>query len=310
MISAPLIVCSFVRCVCPQLLQLCLTLRPNEPLPTRLLCPWNFASKNVKMGCHALPQGIFLGQGLNLCLVSLALHAESLQLSHLGNPVCIDITISESIWLIVLIICSIALLVLPTCFITYSKIDVKISDLEFFDTFVKLCLPDRWKNFTLILFLKVYFISLYSSHIRTSLVALMVKNLPTMQGELSSVPGLGRSPGEGNGNPLQYSCLENSMDRGAWRTTVSVSSVACSCPALCNPMNYSIPGFPVHHQLPGFTQTHVHRIGDAIQPSHPLSSTSLPTFTLSQHQGLFQGIGSSYQVAKLLEFQLQHQSFQ
>ena len=123
-------------------------------------------------------------------------------------------------------------------------------------------------------------------------------------------PWVGKIPWRREWQPLQYSCLENSMDRGAWRTTVSVSSVACSCPALCNPMNCSIPGFPVHHQLPGFTQTHVHPIGDAIQPSHPLSSTSLPAFTLSQHQGLFQGIGSSYQVAKLLEFQLQHQSFQ
>ena len=68
------------------------------------------------------------------------------------------------------------------------------------------------------------------------------------------------------------------------------------------------PGFPVHHQLLEFTQTHVHRVDDAIQPSHPLSSPS-PIFNLSQHQGLFQWIGSSHQVATVLEFQLQHQSF-
>ena len=71
-----------------------------------------------------------------------------------------------------------------------------------------------------------------------------------------------------------------------------------------------MPGFTVHHQLPELTQTHVHRVGDTIQPSHPLSSPSPPAFNLSHHQGLFQRVSSSYQVAKVLEFQLQHQSFQ
>ena len=66
------------------------------------------------------------------------------------------------------------------------------------------------------------------------------------------------------------------------------SSVAQSCPTLCDPVNCSTPGLPVHHQLPEFTQTHVHQVGDAIQPSHPLSSPSPLTFNLSQHQGLFQ----------------------
>ena len=74
-------------------------------------------------------------------------------------------------------------------------------------------------------------------------------------------------------------------------------------------MNCSTPGFPVHHQFPEFTQTHVQQVGEAIQPSHPLSSPSL-TFNLSQHQGLFKRVSSSHQVAKVLEFQLQHQSFQ
>ena len=69
--------------------------------------------------------------------------------------------------------------------------------------------------------------------------------------------------------------------------SVQFSSAAQSCPALCNPTNRSAPALPVHHQLPEFTQTHVHRVGDAIQPSHPLSSPSLPTFNLSQHQGFF-----------------------
>ena len=66
------------------------------------------------------------------------------------------------------------------------------------------------------------------------------------------------------------------------------SSVTQSCPTLCDPMNGSMPGLPVHHQLPEFTQTHVHRVGDAIQPSHPLSSPSPPAPNLSQNQGLFQ----------------------
>ena len=66
------------------------------------------------------------------------------------------------------------------------------------------------------------------------------------------------------------------------------SSVTQLCPTLRNPMNRSTPGFPVHHQLPESTQTHVHRVGDAIQPSHPLSSPSLPALNLSQHQALFQ----------------------
>ena len=75
-------------------------------------------------------------------------------------------------------------------------------------------------------------------------------------------------------------------------------------------MNHRTPGLAVHHQLQEPAQTHVHRVSDAIQPSHPLSSPSPPAFNLSQHQGLFQGVSFSHQVAKVLEFQIQHQSFQ
>ena len=82
------------------------------------------------------------------------------------------------------------------------------------------------------------------------------------------------------------------------------SSVAQSCPTLCDPMNYSTPGLPVYHQLPEFTQTRVHRVGDAIQPSHPLSSPSPPAPNPSQHQSLFQWVNSSHEVAKVVEFQL------
>ena len=91
--------------------------------------------------------------------------------------------------------------------------------------------------------------------------------------------------------------------------SVQFSSVAQSCPTLCDPMNCSTPGLSVHHQLPEPTQTHVHWISDAIQPSHLLSSRS-PTFNFSQHQCLFQWVCSSHHVAKVLEFQFQHQSFQ
>ena len=75
-------------------------------------------------------------------------------------------------------------------------------------------------------------------------------------------------------------------------------------------MECSMPGLPIHHQLPEFTQTHIHWAGDAIQPSHSLSSPSPPSFNLSHHQGLFKWVSSSNQVAKVLEFQIQHQSFQ
>ena len=95
--------------------------------------------------------------------------------------------------------------------------------------------------------------------------------------------------------------------QGNW--TWSVSSAGQSCLTLCNPMNCSTPGLSVHHQLLEYTQTHVHLLGDAIQPSHPLSSPS-PFPNPFQHQGLFKWVSSLHQVAKVLEFQLQHQSFQ
>ena len=86
--------------------------------------------------------------------------------------------------------------------------------------------------------------------------------------------------------------------------SVQFSSVTQSCPTLWDPMNRSMPGLPVHHQLPEFTQTHVHRVGDAIQLSHPLSSPSPPAPNPSQHQSLFQWVNSLHEVAKVLEFQL------
>ena len=88
----------------------------------------------------------------------------------------------------------------------------------------------------------------------------------------------------------------------------SVHSLSHVC--LCNPMDCSMPGLPVQHQLPEFSQTQVHQVSDANQPSHPLLSPSPLTFNLSKHQGLFKWVCSLHQVAKVLEFQLQHQSFQ
>ena len=159
---------------------------------------------------------------------------------------------------------------------------------------------------------------------------------------MGSIPGSGRSSGRGNGNPLQYSWLENPMNRGAWQlqstesqrvghdletkqqqnririfvlfTAGSLAPCCCSVPkwwlTLCDPMYCSTAGFLVLLHLREFVQTHVYWVSDAIQSFHSLLSPSPPAFHLSQHQGLFQWDGSSHQVAKVLELQLQHQSFQ
>ena len=113
----------------------------------------------------------------------------------------------------------------------------------------------------------------------------------------------------------QHVCWGNSKLPGltglecAWR---AISSIQFSRSVVSDSLrpNESHHALPVHHQLPEFTQTHVHRIGDAIQPSHPLSSPSPPAPNPSQHQSLFQWVNSSHEVAKVLEFQLQHHSFQ
>ena len=111
----------------------------------------------------------------------------------------------------------------------------------------------------------------------------------------------------------KQTCLQRRHTAGWWthenmlntdHYSVQFNSVAQSCLTLCDPMNCSTPGFPVHHHLPEFTQTHVHWVGDAIQLSHPLSSPSPPAPNPSQHQSLFQWVNSSHEVAKVLEFQL------
>ena len=88
------------------------------------------------------------------------------------------------------------------------------------------------------------------------------------------------------------------------------NSVAQLCLTLCDSVGCNTSGIPLHHQLLKLAQTRVHGVGDATQPSHPLLTPSPPTFNLFQHQGLFKWVSSSHQVVKILEFQLQHQSFQ
>ena len=103
--------------------------------------------------------------------------------------------------------------------------------------------------------------------------------------------------------------MQSKWSNGVWtnklyRVVFQSSSVAQLCLTLCNHMDCSTPGLPVHHQLPEYTQTHVHWVSDAIQSSHPLSFFSPPALHISQHQGLFKWVSSLYQVAKVLEFQL------
>ena len=123
----------------------------------------------------------------------------------------------------------------------------------------------------------------------------------------------GTSPTQGSNSGLTH-CRWILYQWAPWESqncsSVQFSLVTQLCPTLCNPMNCSTPGLPVHHQLPELTQTHAHCVADAIQPSHPLSSPSPPALNLSQHQGLFQWVNSLHQVAKVLGFQPQHQSFQ
>ena len=116
--------------------------------------------------------------------------------------------------------------------------------------------------------------------------------------------------------PFLFHLIENiCWEFTIWLCTLLVSYLSSQfslhlCPTLRNSIDFSMRGFPVRHQLLEPTQTNVHWVGDAIHPSHPLLSPSPPAFNVSQHQGLFQWIGSSHHVARLLEFHLQHQSFQ
>ena len=114
---------------------------------------------------------------------------------------------------------------------------------------------------------------------------------------------------QGEKQSISSNCLKKKQQQHCI-SSVQFSSVPQSCLTLCDPMDCSMPGLPVHHQLLESTKTQVHWVGDAIQPYHPLSSPPPHALNLSQHQGLFKWGSSSHQVAKVLELQLQHQSFQ
>ena len=105
-------------------------------------------------------------------------------------------------------------------------------------------------------------------------------DLPAVQGTLKSLPHCKQI--------LYHLSYQRSPINFLINDIIQFSSVAQSCPTLCDPMNHSTPGLPVHHQLPEFTQTHVHQVGDAIQPTHPLLSSSPPALNPSQYQSLFQ----------------------
>jgi len=134
---------------------------------------------------------------------------------------------------------------------------------------------------------------------------------PELTSKHSNSKGCKRCPRKTSESAPGWTQLIHSFHR-LWRelhsqsvTDFCLSSVqSLSRVRLCDCMNCSTPGLPVHHQLPEFTQTHIHQVGDAIQPSHPLSSPSPPAPNPSQHQSLFQWVNSSYDVAKVLEFQL------
>ena len=170
---------------------------------------------------------------------------------------------------------------------------------------------------TVILFIKTWFpcilITLTSHYIPYKQNSLEVDNDHCKTVKLESWSLITVSPTIrliGSSEILQSAFCLQFMTSTCFLSKPQFRSVAQSCPTLCNPTNCSTPGLPVHHQLLESNQTRVHQVDDAIQPSHPLSSPSPPALNLSQHQGLFQWVSSSHQVAKVLEFQPQHQPYQ
>ena len=147
---------------------------------------------------------------------------------------------------------------------------------------------------------------LWPVHSLGKTVSLFSALFSTPRPNLPLTPGSSWFPTFAFQSPImkRTSFLGVSSKRSCRFSSVQFSSVAQSCPTLCDPMNCSMPGLPVHHQLPEFTQTHIHQVCDAILTSHPLSSPSLPAPNPSQHQSLFQWVNSSHEVAKVLEFQL------
>ena len=137
------------------------------------------------------------------------------------------------------------------------------------------------------------------------------KHSPEQRLSVASLPGAGKWETLRDLSPqVDKIPEEHLISKGCFSISLCCCSLAKLCLTLWDPMDCSIPGFPVLHCLLELAQTHVHRVGDAIQPSHPLSSPPPPALNPSQHQGLSQWVSSSHKVAKVLEFQLQLQSFQ
>ena len=249
--------------------------------PSRLLCPWHFPGKNTGVGCHFLLQRIFLTQGLNLCL--------SINLTFipiLGS--LSSLKFEFSLFFVVII-------PIQSNKITYLLLIIK---------------NNTCHNNAISLLQGIYKVVVENHLIVTcTYMAQMVKNpLSRQETWIGKITGLGRSqqwqpttvflPGEPHGQRClagysPWGCKE--LDTTEQLLTaqhkiyiVQFSSVTQLCLTLSDPMNRSTPGIPVHHQLQEFTQTHVHQVGDAIQPSHPLLSPSPPAHNPSQQQGLFQ----------------------
>ena len=148
-----------------------------------------------------------------------------------------------------------------------------------------------------------------SSHILQERKQPQLTNLPRVM-QLKKMDHWDLNPGQVlDPKPSEWGCVSPSLPLIEYLQHVVVVQ-SLSCVWLCDLKDCSTPDFPVHHQLPELAQTHVHQVSDAIQPSHPLLLPSPPAFNLSQHQGLSQRVSSSHQVARVLELQLQHQSFQ
>ena len=234
-------------------------------------CSWGSQGKNTEVVCHSLLQWT------TFCQTSPPWPA------HLGWP--------HTAWL---------------SFTEFDKAVVRVIRLTSFLWLWFVCLPSDASHNT-------YRLTL------VSLTLDMVYLFMAVQQSAATAPYLGRGVSLHSrpswpwtwSSSSQPSCARAATTAWMWLPPVfssgsqSISgSVAQSCPTFCDPTNRSTPGLPVHHQLPEFPQTHVHRVSDAIQPSHPLSSPSLPASNPSQHQSLFQWVNSSHEVTKVLEFQL------
>ena len=256
----------------------------------RPLCPWDFSGKNIGVGCHFLLQGIFPAQGSNprlVCLLHLQVGFFFYQLSHCGSPILrgggMYLRWTGKASLIVRLNGDNREVIL-------ERVTLWLQG--FYPRFFPCLghsatreLPDWVPNLIQVSLLHTSFL------VRPS-QTLPLENCCTPQ------PVSPFSPYLISFHNIHYH-LYNQF-----------SSVTQSCPTLHDPMNCSMPGLPIHYQLLESTQTHVHWVSDAIQLSQPLLSPSPPALNLSQHQGLLKWVSSLHQVAKVLKFQLQHQSLQ